>query len=348
MAGRITNACITTAVTMGTIETIANNAKKSTDNHQKTPHVTAERQTANVQPRHFYMPTMTTHCDPQHTAPKDTNQTKSVLTTIIDVADNIPQPLQKPASALLPALGATTLLYPVNFALTLKQKNETPIVDAVRQMTNNGKNPRQAFTGLSPVLKMAALQRTAQYTILENTKSEFKERTDLSGTLINLFSSWGASLADTLIMGPAEVKSIGAQIAKTTHTKLDTVLKGLSKSRGYQAIAIRDLVANSFGFTLPQVLREEWNMDHDLPNRLATTFFSQALANTILTPIDSIKTALLTQPNVSAKDTIINLWDSNRLWNGYGLRTLRQATMFTLVFVGAEQVHKTLFPPKEA
>jgi hypothetical protein len=221
-------------------------------------------------------------------------------------------------------------------------------MESMKSMTDQGKKPLKAFTGLSPILKMAVFQRTAQYTILENTKDFLGKKTDLSSNMINLFSSWGASFADTALMGPAEVKSMAAQIATTSKQTTAEVLKGFSKSRGYKAIALRDLIANSFGFTLPQALRDEWNMAHDLPNRLATTFGSQAVANVFLTPLDSIKTAVLTNPNLSLKDAAVSLWENNRLWSGYGMRTLRQASMFTLVFVGAEQVHKTIFPPKES
>jgi hypothetical protein len=270
------------------------------------------------------------------------------LEKVQSVAADIPNPLQKPASALIPALGATSFLYPINFALTLKQKNNTPIPDSIRQMTDNFTNPRKAYTGLAPILKMAVLQRTMQYTALEQTKEFLKKHTDFSTTQISLIASAVATLPDTLLMAPAELESMIKQLAVTAQKDIADVLKDVSKSRAYKAIAIRDLVANSVGFTLPQALREEWNMEHDLPNRLGTTFASQALANTVLTPLDSIKTAVFTQPKTSLKDCVVSLWDSNRLWNGYGLRTIRQASMFTMVFVGAEQIYKTLFPKPNA
>ena len=284
---------------------------------------------------------------PEHTDASQSLDSPPPSPNNFNLSEVIPAGLQRPVAALPPALLATTALYPINVAITYKQANNTHFWAACQQMTNHGTNKSNAFKGLPHILSRAALQRGTQYWMLETTRSHLGE-TSLPTLVINLFASASASLADTLIMAPAEVKSMAAQMSTISGKSPEAAFKSFCLKRGYLAIGIRDLIANSAGFTAPQLLREAWDIEESsVPNKMGTTFVSQVVANIILTPIDAIKTGVLTNATMSAKDVVTSLWTENRLWNGYVLRTGRQATMFTLVFVGAEYAHDCMFPKAE-
>jgi hypothetical protein len=282
--------------------------------------------------------------------PTDNKQSKSqdMGTLIRAMARDVPEPFQRPASALFPALFATGLFYPINLIITLVQKYNMSVPEVIKRVTSGGTKPLGLWAGLSPILRNAALQRCAQFYVQGETKTWLDNMNPHMPKLNNLASGVAASLVDTFIMAPAEIKSMAAQIAKSSGEDPKHVIKTFSLGRGATAILARDMIANVFGFTLPQELREAWNMKHEIPQRLGTTFISLAMANVFTTPIDCIKTAVLTQKEMTAFAVVKDLWESNKLWSGYALRTVRQAGVFSLVFVGAESLYKSVFCNKKA
>jgi len=340
MAMRIAGTCIAAGSAMAGI---AHNAKTNSDNQEKKTHV--QKSSPIIQAPYRYMPVAICDAD---TSKKIEMPPKKETTLLNSLANDVSEKFQRPVSALLPALGATGLMYPLTLITTLVQKENTGIMEVVRKVTDSGQKPAGLWAGATPILKMSALQRSAQFLVNGESKSWLEKNLSLSSTLNNLFSGMAASFTDTLIMAPAELKSIAAQIGRASNTPPADVTKTFSRSRGYVAIFARDLIANSCGFTIPQELREAWNMKNDVPQRLFTTFASLAMANIITTPIDGIKTAVLTQKDISAGKAIATLWDSNKLWSGYALRTFRQASTFSMVFVGAEYIHHEVFGKKES
>lgn len=277
--------------------------------------------------------------------PTDNKKSKSqdMGTLIRAMARDVPEPFQRPASALFPALFATGLFYPINLIITLVQKENMGVPEVIKRVTSGGTKPLGLWAGLSPILRNAALQRCAQFYVHGETNTYLEKINQNLPKLNNLASGVAASLVDTAIMAPAEIKSMAAQIAKSSGEDPKHVIKTFSRGRGATAILARDMIANVFGFTLPQELREAWNMTHETPQKLCTTFISLAMANVFTTPIDSIKTAVLTQKEMTAFAVVKDLWESNKLWSGYALRTVRQAGVFSLVFVGAEYLYKDVF-----
>jgi hypothetical protein len=269
--------------------------------------------------------------------------TQDMVTLIRAMARDIPEPFQRPASALFPALFATGLFYPINLIITLVQKDNMSVPEVIKRVTSGGTKPLGLWAGLSPILRNAALQRCAQFYVHGETKTYLEKMNPHMTKLNNAASGAAASVTDSFVMIPAEMKSMAAQIAKSSGEDPKHVIKTFSRGRGATAILVRDMIANVFGFTLPQELREAWNMTHEIPQRLGTTFISLAMANVFTTPIDCIKTAVLTQKQVTAFAVVKDLWESNKLWSGYALRTVRQAGVFSLVFVGAESLYTSVF-----
>ena len=221
-------------------------------------------------------------------------------TLIRAMARDVPEPFQRPASALFPALFATGLLQPLSLVTTVIQRESLSVPEVIKRVTSGGTKPLGLWAGLSPILRNAALQRCAQFYVHGETKNYLEKINQNLPKLNNLASGVAASLVDTAIMAPAEITSMAAQIAKSSGEDPKHVIKTFSRGRGATAILARDMIANVFGFTLPQELREAWNMTHDTPQKLCTTFISLAMANVFTTPIDSIKTAVLTQKEMTA------------------------------------------------
>lgn len=146
-------------------------------------------------------------------------------------------------------------------------------------------------------------------------------------------------------MGPAEVQSISRQLAAASNGKFSPqdIAKTFNKPRGFIAIATRDFISNAFGFTLPQELRQHWDLGDGTAQKIITTFGSLLTANLITTPIDGIKTAVLTDNNLGFIDAFKKLFSENTLYKGYTLRASRQAGIFSLTFVGAEYVYEKAF-----
>lgn len=297
---------------------------------------------------HYLTPRNIAACDGLPRENQTENEVKKRPSTPLEIAQSIgtevPEKLQRPVAALFPALGATGLFYPMNLITTLVQKENMSIPELISRVTSGGRKPLGLWAGVTPILKNAAIQRCAQFFVQGEVKAFLEERNTGHSTTNSFISGIAASFVDTGIMAPAEIKSIAAQIARSSGANPQDVIKTFSRGRGAAAILARDMVANIFGFTLPQELREAWNMKHETPQKLATTFLSLAMANIITTPLDVIKTGVLTQKELSAFEAVKTLWESNKLWSGYALRTVRQAGVFSLVFVGAEQVYNTVFP----
>ena len=338
------------SLTAATIGTVAYYQKQSPNSQNPTANTNVTQDSPPIL-RNIFNPTRIALCDKaqidRETQIPPTKSPSTPLELAQAVGEELPQKLQRPAAALFPALGATGLFYPLNLITTLVQKENLSIFGVIARVTDNGKKPTGLWAGATPILRNAALQRCAQFLVYGEAKA-FLEKTNVGHTTTNnLLAGIAASFVDTAIMAPAEIKSIAAQIARASQQAPEAVIKTFSRGRGALAILARDMIANSFGFTLPQELREAWDMKHETPQRLATTFLSLAAANVITTPIDGIKTAVLTQKEVSTFNAVSTLWENNKLWSGYALRTCRQAGVFSLVFVGAEEVYKNLFPKTE-
>jgi hypothetical protein len=252
--------------------------------------------------------------------------------------DSASEAWQRPVASGLSAIAATAFTYPASRVLSHIQKKDSPIREAVKVITNDHREPKNMYTGAKSSIIASVPQRILGYMTYAAIQEHLQKKTEAPQLLQSLTASAMTSLVDSVFGGTGEIMSIKQQDNAAIGYKAFYTNPAIR--RGLALVVKRDLISNTFGYSLPQEIRKQGGLDDSRYSRIGSTFVSTAISNILTTPIDAMKRHVISNPEMTIREAGQELVKTKGqgLVRQYIARLGTVSLRFTLFLIGAEEL----------